>query len=147
MGVVSPTTQTNHQWVIPPRVVGDTTLGSGWMVPPFRPLTISLKQKQQLFSLPNNTIAIIFAARKHLIDFPVKCISYDETGQNETHDFNFEQALTAPVQCKWTVYIAICPVVHKPQVLSLTTDVGTSQVVSKIFQEIWVPRRIKNPKR
>jgi hypothetical protein len=49
-------------------------------------------------SLPPNTIAIIYAARKHITDFPITCHSRDSFGRHREAPAKSEMALVAPVQ-------------------------------------------------
>ncbi|KAI6176289.1 Glycosyltransferase family 92 protein [Aphelenchoides bicaudatus] len=80
-------------------------------------------------SLPPNTIAIIYAARKHVSDFPIMCHSQDAFGRHREAPARTDMALVAPVQCKWTVMVALCPVVNKPVKFALEGDRGKTQVL------------------
>ncbi|KAH7729438.1 hypothetical protein AAVH_02913 [Aphelenchoides avenae] len=86
-------------------------------------------------SLPNNSIAIIFAARKHFVDFPITCKSRDAFGRTRDTKATSEILLVAPVQCKWTIMVAFCPVVPDPQRLSIEGDPGKRQVVRFVWHK------------
>ncbi|KAI6218817.1 hypothetical protein M3Y99_01688200 [Aphelenchoides fujianensis] len=80
-------------------------------------------------SFAPNTIAIIYAARKHAIDFPITCHSRDAFGQTHQAAATTEMALVAPVQCRWTIMVALCPVVEYPTEFALEGDPGKAQVL------------------
>lgn len=84
-----------------------------------------------MFSLPPNTIAVIYASRKHVTDFPIVCHSQDAFGRHRETPARTDMALVAPVQCKWTVMVALCPVVRNPVTFALEGDKGKAQVVSQ----------------
>lgn len=58
------------------------------------------------------------------------CHSQDIFGRHREAPAKTDMALVAPVQCKWTVMVALCPVVRNPVQFAVEGDKGKSQVVS-----------------
>jgi hypothetical protein len=96
-----------------------------------------------IFSLPPNTIAIVYAARKHVNDFPITCHSQDAFGRQREVPARTDMALVAPVQCKWTVMVALCSVVRNPVHFALEGDKGKVQVVRFFLGKLRVLRHSK----
>ncbi|KAI6200747.1 Glycosyltransferase family 92 protein [Aphelenchoides besseyi] len=91
-------------------------------------------------SFSPNTIAIVYAARKHAIDFPITCHSRDAYAKSHHAIAKTEMALVAPVQCKWTIMIALCPVIESTVEFTLEGDPGRQQMLP--FQPAdSIPRR------
>ncbi|CAD5225581.1 unnamed protein product [Bursaphelenchus xylophilus] len=78
-------------------------------------------------SLPPNTIAVIYSARKNALDFPITCISRNEFNQEKRVPARTDMALVAPLQCRWTTMVALCPVTRNPSYFALEGDSGVRE--------------------
>ena len=75
------------------------------------------------------SIAIVYATRKHLIDFPISCESRDARGRTAYSPATTAPALIAPVHCKMTIFVATCPVVAAPIAVSIVAAHENSALV------------------
>ncbi|CAD5218851.1 unnamed protein product [Bursaphelenchus okinawaensis] len=78
-------------------------------------------------SLPPNTIAVIYSARKNALDFPIFCLSRNEFGQTKKVLAHTDMALVAPLQCRWTTMVALCPVTRNPSYFALESTDGVKE--------------------
>lgn len=80
-------------------------------------------------SLGSDTVAVLFSGHKFMDDIPFSCYSTNNASTALTTKPRWYRALEAPPQCKWTIYVVLCPVIKEVENFYITSEQGVSEKV------------------
>ncbi|KAK0400422.1 hypothetical protein QR680_015234 [Steinernema hermaphroditum] len=81
-------------------------------------------------SFEDNTVAVLFNARKSAPHLPIMCHSTDRSGKALSSHAKMVPLAIAPGQCALTTYVATCKSVPEPEELSMSVHTGLTEKIS-----------------